>query len=81
MSKLELNELAAVREELANVCRCAKIGTILLPKAKDLAAILKTIAGVIRDEKEMDIEAELNAIREQIEVLKKGATDNAQMDA
>lgn len=73
--KPELNSLADVRAELSAVYRCAKVGTLQLPHAKDLAGILKTIAGVIRDEKEMDVEAELEKIREQINHLK-GEQDN-----
>ena len=60
----------AVREQLEAVYHCVKTGALNTSVASTAANILKTIGILLREEKELDIEAQLNELREAINQLK-----------
>ena len=72
MRKLEpkLNDSAAVRAELEALYFSAKLGSMPAGLATQCAGILKAIGVLLREEKEFDIEAQLNELREAINQLK-----------
>ncbi|SUS08215.1 hypothetical protein DF3PB_600019 [uncultured Defluviicoccus sp.] len=70
MQTPKLDTLPEIRKEIEGLYFLVKSQVMIPMRAKELVGILKVLASIMTTEKELDIQAELEVIREQIKQMK-----------